>query len=156
MWTCCCIGQRIWWQRTWRKSKYPRSSSPLSLLVRLAFSKPRSLWLVEKSAARKTCHRLRRITSMHTHPSKRLDGMYPPMSVETANQCHCGDTLNYLWNVTASRRGSWGSEQIKCHTYLHEEQDGGTGEWLVSLILIPRKVIEQIILPTVPKHMKNK
>lgn len=52
------------------------------------------MWLVEKSAARKTCHRLRRITSVHTHQSKRIGGMSiePPSIISEMSQ-QAGEAL---------------------------------------------------------------
>lgn len=53
--------------------------------------------------------------------------------------------------------GLWGLVESKYNLSLHEGCEGGSGNYrLVSFTLIPVKVIEQILLETIIKCMKDK
>lgn len=57
----------------------------------------------------------------------------------------------------AAGRGSWQLEQSKCQSHLQERQDRGLGSYRsVSLPSTPEKVMEQIILETLSKHITDR
>lgn len=56
-----------------------------------------------------------------------------------------------------TRGSSWGQKENKCHTCLKEEQDEDPVNCrLVRFTLFPWNVIQQVILRTTCKHMKDK
>lgn len=71
-----------------------------------------------------------------------------------------GSLLVSLWDCSwlpVTGGGSWGPRERKCHSYLKEEQvDSLANCRLVSFTLIPWKVMQQTILRTIYKHMKDK
>lgn len=78
-----------------------------------------------------------------------------PRSAEGAHQYHCEATLDYLWRVTVIREGF--KEESKCHSYLQEGQAAACRELQASQLLsMLGKVIQQIILESIFKHMKDK
>lgn len=74
-----------------------------------------------------------------------------------AGRCHYEATLNYLWKGMLTGRGSWGLGERKCHSCVQERWEGGSGEILPGhLHLSPWKVLQQILLGTIAKHVKSK
>lgn len=64
-------------------------------------------------------------------------------------------TPNNLWLINGVWESSQRLQESKYHCCLQEWQDTGN-YWLVSLTLILGKVIEQLVLLTISRHVKDK
>lgn len=81
------------------------------------------------------------------------DGIYP-MSAEGAGKCHCEATLN-LWLIMATVISVKDWRRTSVSPAFKSKEDQGKYR-PINLILIPGKTVEQLILETISRHMKDK
>lgn len=146
MWAPCWVGQRPWWQKTWKRLKYSMSLWPQCLLVRLAFRNPRPLRPERKSTSAVEDYQVREhlnkldIMGLHEH------SWDAPTGAGDAGWCHCKAALDSLWKITVI---------TVTERFLKDKKENLGRYRPVCLISAPGKVTEQLNSETISGHVKD-